>query len=77
MAAEALLRRALAIRGKYLGPDNGGVASILSQLGVLDYLRHNRVEAESLYERGMRVRGQASPRQSLKYARTLQALGVL
>ena len=53
MAAEALLRRAFAKREKYLGPDNREVAPIPSQLGVLDYLRHNRVEAESLYERGI------------------------
>jgi tetratricopeptide (TPR) repeat protein len=71
------LQRALAIREKTLGPEHPAVASILSSLGMLDYLRHNYSEAESRYKRAISAWNKASQAQTLNYAQTLQNLGVL
>ena len=57
--AEPLLRRALAIQEKALGPDHPDVASGLNNLAVLHYAQGQYEKAAALYERALTIRERA------------------
>src|SRR2546428_8884116 len=55
--AEALYKRALAIREKTLGPDHPEGATSLNNLAVLYHDERKNAEAEALYKRAPAIRG--------------------
>ena len=57
--ARPLIERALDIREKTLGPDHADVATVLNNLGILDYLKGDSAKAERLFQRALTIREKA------------------
>jgi tetratricopeptide (TPR) repeat protein len=75
--AEALLREALAINEKLLGPDHPDVALNLNNLGLLETDAGRLAQAEPLIERALRIRERALPADHRNIGHSLFALGRL
>jgi CHAT domain-containing protein/Tfp pilus assembly protein PilF len=75
--AEPLLKRALVLREKALGPDHPSVASVLNNLGLL-YVKQGRyADAEQLYQRALTIREKSLGLNHPDVAVTLNNLGSL
>ena len=75
--AEALLRRALAIREKVLAPDDPELATTLGRIGALALRQHRLVEAERLVRSAVASLGRALPADDPRLAAALNTLGML
>jgi tetratricopeptide (TPR) repeat protein len=51
------------------------LAPVLSNLALLQYLKHNLPDAESLYKRSVRLWSKATDARSISFGRTLQNFG--
>src|SRR2546427_1942840 len=72
--AEALYKRALAIREKTLGPDHPEVATSLNNLAVLYHDERKNAEAEALYKRALTIQEKTLGTDHLEVATSLNNL---
>jgi tetratricopeptide (TPR) repeat protein len=55
LQAEALLKRALAIRQERLGPNDPAIAQVIERLGVISFNRGRYAEAEGQFRRALNI----------------------
>lgn len=75
--ARVLGARALAIKERRLGPDAGGVAETLHQLGVVDFFRGDYPNARADWERALNIRERVLGPDHIDVAETANALANL
>ncbi len=75
--ADGLLREALALRRRHLGPAHPDVATSLRDLGWLAYVRGDYERAETLYTRALSIHRTALGDDHLAVAADLEGLGIL
>ncbi len=73
--AEPVLKRALAVAEKELGPNDGNVAGVLYELGSLALAQEKYSEAEPLFERALAIADKALEKDSASVAFILEGLG--
>jgi tetratricopeptide (TPR) repeat protein len=74
--AEPLLKRALAIREKALGPKHPETAKTLSDLSLLYFFEKNPATAEGYAKRALPLEEKAFGTESLPVATTLNRMGI-
>jgi tetratricopeptide (TPR) repeat protein len=74
--AEPLLKRALAIREKALGPEHPETAKTLSDLSLLYFFEKNPAAAENYAQRALPLEQKAFGTESLEVSTTLNRLGI-
>jgi tetratricopeptide (TPR) repeat protein len=75
-AAEPLLKRALSIREKALGPDHPDTAITLSNLSLLSFYQHKPQSAEQFAARALPTQEKTYGADSLEVSTTLNRLGL-
>jgi len=76
LGTERLLRRALEIREKALGPDDSEVSGSLDNLAINYHNQHQYTDAEPLYKRALAIREKALGPDHLDVAASLNYLAV-